>query len=117
MKRRELGKTESSAYELEPICVIIVRDSIEQPDEKKLGKAVEALLADFRLIRTLNPLIWTLVGRWRPEITDKDRDRISRLRDRLRSVSGNAFVIPSFTWTNILKQHELAWKAWRDLIS
>jgi hypothetical protein len=107
----------SSVYDLEPICMIISRYSIEQPDEKKVEQAVEGLLSDFKLIKTINPLIWIFVGRWRAEITDKNKDRISRLTDRLKSVDGNSFVIPSFTWTNILKQHELAWKTWRELIS
>jgi hypothetical protein len=107
----------SSVYDLEPICMIITRNSIEQPDEKKVEKAVEPLLSDFKLIKTINPLIWIFVGRWRAEITDKDKDRIRRLTDRLKSVDGNYFVIPSFTWTNLLKQHELAWKTWRELIS
>ncbi|HEX9666003.1 MAG TPA: hypothetical protein VGA95_05520 [Thermodesulfobacteriota bacterium] len=106
-----------SVYDLEPICMIISRYSIEQPDEKKVEQAVEGLLSDFKLIKTINPLIWIFVGRWRAEITDKNKDRISRLTDRLKSVDGNSFVIPSFTWTNILKQHELAWKTWRELIS
>jgi hypothetical protein len=107
----------SSVYDLEPICMIISRYSIEQPDEKKVEQAVEGLLSDFKFIKTINPLIWIFVGRWRAEITDKNKDRISRLTDRLKSVDGNSFVIPSFTWTNILKQHELAWKTWRELIS
>lgn len=112
-KNHEAG----SVYELEPICIIITRNSMEPPDEKKVEGAVEQLLSDFKLIKTANPLIWIFVGRWRPEITDRNKDRISRLTDKLRSVDGTSLVIPSFTWTNILKQHELAWKTWRDLIS
>lgn len=107
----------SSVYDLEPICIIITRHSIEPPDEKKLEKAVELLLSHFKLIKTINPLIWIFVGRWRAEITDKNKDRISRLTDKLKSADGTSLVIPSFTWTNVLKQHELAWKTWRDLIS
>jgi len=107
----------SSVYDLEPICIIITRHSIEPPDEKKLEKAVETLLSHFKLIKTINPLIWIFVGRWRAEITDKNKDRISRLTEGLKSVEGTSLVVPSFTWTNVLKQHELAWKTWRDLIS
>lgn len=107
----------SSVYDLEPICMIITRHSLEQPDENKVERAVEQLLSDFKLIKTINPLIWIFVGRWRPKITDKNKDRIGRLTDKLKSVDGNSFVIPSFTWTNILKQHELAWRTWRELIS
>ena len=97
--------------------MIITRNTIERPDEKKVEEAVELLLADFKFIKTINPLIWIFVGRWRAKITDKNKDRIRRLTGRLKSVDGNSFVIPSFTWTNILKQHELAWKTWRELIS
>ncbi len=107
----------SSVYDLEPICMIITRHDLEQPDQKTVEKAVEQLLSDFKLIKTINPLIWIFVGRWRAEITDKNKERIGRLTERLKSVDGNSFVIPSFTWTNILKQHELAWKTWRELTS
>ena len=90
---------------------------MEPPDGKKVEKAVETLISHFNLIKTINPLVWIFVGRWRAEITDKNKVRISRLTDKLKSVDGTSLVIPSFTWTNILKQHELAWKTWRDLIS
>jgi hypothetical protein len=116
-KSRSNTKTEWANYELEPICLFIARCNLEQPDQKEIDKAVKSLMADFRIIRTLNPLVWLFVGRWRPEITDKKKDRLEMLLQKLKSNKGNSSVTPSVTWTNALKQQELAWKAWRDLIA
>jgi len=117
LSRGKIKKKVNSVYELEPICLFITRYKIEPPDQGKTEKAVGAFLSDFKLIRTLNPLVWLFVGRWKREITHKDQERIARLVDKLKAVEGNSMVIPTVTWTKQLKQHELAWKAWKEIIS
>lgn len=120
MSRGKIKKKENSVYDLEPICLFITRYKIEPPDHEKTKKAVEAFLTDFKFIRTLNPLVWLFVGRWKKEISNKEKEeekRITLLVDNLKAVEGNSMVIPTITWTNVLKQHELAWKAWKEIIS
>lgn len=108
---------QSSVNYLEPICLFIVKDKVEESDEKQIEKAVDELLSQFKIIRTLNPLFRCFLGRWKTEITRNNEDRIIRLVDNLKSVEGIYSVIPALTLTNMLKQQELTWKAWRDVIS
>ncbi len=108
---------QSSVNYLEPICLFIVKNKLEESDEKEIEKAVDELLSQFKIIRTLNPLFGCFLGRWKTEITKKNEDRIIRLVDSLKSVEGIYSVIPALALTNMLKQQELTWKAWRDVIS
>jgi len=110
------NEKQSSVNDLEAICIFITTYKLEAPDEKEIGKAVDELLSEFRFIRTLNPLVWVFIGRWRTEITKKSNDRITRLVDNLKSVECICSVTPSYTWTSVIKQHELTWKAWREVI-
>jgi hypothetical protein len=107
----------SSVNYLEPICLFIVKDKIEESDEKEIEKAVDEFLSQFKIIKTLNPLFRCFLGRWKTQITKKSENRIIRLVDNLKSVEGIYSVIPALTLTNMLKQQELTWKAWRDVIS
>lgn len=108
---------QSSVNYLEPICLFIVKDKVDESDEKEIEKAVDGLLSQFKIIRTLNPLFRCFLGRWKTEITKKDEDRINRLVDKLKSVDGIHSVIPGLTLTNMLKQQELTWEVWRNVIS
>jgi hypothetical protein len=107
----------NSVNYLEPICLFITKAKVEESDEKEIEKAVDELLSQFKIIRTLNPLFSVFLGRWKTEITKKNEDRIIRLVDNLKSVEGFYSAIPALTLTNILKQQELTWNAWRDVIS
>lgn len=117
LKLTQRKEKQSSVNDLEPICLVITKYKVEESDEKEIEKAVDELLSQFKIIRTLNPLFTFFLGRWKTEITKKSKDRIIRLVDNLKSVEGIHSVIPALTLTNILKQQELTWKAWRDVIS
>jgi hypothetical protein len=103
--------------DLEPICLFITRATTKATDDEALGKAVDNLLADFKVFRTVNPFIWLFLGRWKPEISKNSNDRISRLCDSLKSIEDNVLVVVSHLWTNYFLSQQIAWKAWRDLIS
>lgn len=103
--------------ELEPICLFVTSFGIEGPDEEKIGKAVRALLAEFKLIRTPNPFVWFFLGRWKPSVSAGRGDRITRLLDSLKSVDGITLVTVSFAWTMFIQNWQIAWKAWREIIS
>jgi hypothetical protein len=117
LKITQKKEKQSSVNYLEPICLFIVKDKVEESDEKEIEKAVDEFLSQFKIIRTLNPLFRCFLGRWKTEITKKNEDRITRLVDNLKSVDGIYSVIPALTLTNMLKQQELTWEAWRDVIS
>jgi hypothetical protein len=117
LKITQKKEKQSSVDNLEPICLFIVKDKVEESDEKQVEKAVDELLSEFKMIRTLNPLFRCFLGRWKTEITKKNGDRINILVDNLKSVEGIYSVIPAYTLTNMLKQQELTWNAWRDVIS
>jgi hypothetical protein len=117
LKITQKKEKQNSVNYLEPICLFIVKDKVEESDEKEIEKAVAELLSQFKIIRTLNPLFGCFLGRWKTEITKKYEDRIIRLVDSLKSVDGIYSVMPALTLTNMLKQQELTWKAWRDVIS
>jgi hypothetical protein len=103
-----------SMYDLEPICIIVAKKNSEPPCEKETREAVVSLISDFRIVGTLNPLIHLFIGRWRPEINEDSEDRITRLLGNLKSMKGNSSVKVCYMWTNVLIQHELAWKDWRE---
>jgi hypothetical protein len=117
LKLTQKKEKRSSLNDLEPICIFITKYKVEESDEKEIEKTVDELLSEFKIIRTLNPLVSIFLGRWRTEITRKNKDRIIRLVDNLKSVEGIGTVIPALTLTNMLKQQELTWKVWRDVIS
>jgi hypothetical protein len=122
-RRRQIMSGERSKEEkrtvddLEPICLFITRTTIEGPNEEDVNKAVNALLSDFKILRTPNPFVWFFLGRWRPEISENGDSRITKLQDSLKLVEGNAFVTVSYLLTNYYLSQQLAWKAWRDIIS
>lgn len=117
LKITQRKEKQSSVNYLEPICLFIVKDKVKESDEKEIERVVDELLSQFKIIRTLNPLFRCFLGRWKTEVTKKNEDRIIRLVDSLKSVDGIYSVIPALTLTNMLKQQELTWKAWRDVIS
>ncbi len=110
-------RDEWNVEDLEPICLFITCTRIEGPDEQEMRKAVSGLLSSFRFLRTPNPLVWFFLGRWKPEMSEEDGDRIPRLVDNLKSVKGNALVTVSHAWTNLIQYQQLSWKAWREIIS
>jgi hypothetical protein len=89
----------------------------EELDEEGIKNAVGELLYNFKFCRTLNPFVWFLLGTWKPETSGYEEDRINRLVDNLRSVEGVTLVTVSYVWTNFLHYQQLAWKAWREIIS
>ncbi len=103
--------------DLEPICIFITRTVIETMDDETLSKAVDSMLSDFKVVRTINPFVWFFLGRWRPEISSENKDRVTKLCDSLKSLEGNTFVTVSYLWTNYYLSQQLAWNTWRDLIS
>ncbi len=117
LKITQKKERQSSINYLEPICLFIVKDKVEESNEKEIEKAVYKLLSQFKMIKTLNPLFRCFLGRWKTEVTKKNEDRIIRLVDNLKSVDGIYSVIPALTLTSMLEQQELTWKAWRDVIS
>ena len=101
--------------DLEPVCVFLTRKTIKRPDEKEIEHVVSDLLSSVKIIRTPNPLVWILLGRWKPDITNQDDNRTDRLIENLNTIVGNVIVSISPSWTNLIKYQELAWQAWREL--
>jgi len=117
MSGEESKEEKRKVDDLEPICLFITRTTTKGLDKEDVSKAVGALLSDFKVLKTPNPFVWFFLGRWRPEISENRDDRITRLHDSLKSVEGNALVTVSYLWTNYYLSQQLAWKAWRDIIS
>ena len=112
-----LGIINKNVDDLEPICLFVTSLDMEGPNEEEVGKAVRALLDEFKLIRTPNPFVWFFLGRWKASVSAERRDRITRLLDSLKSVDGVALVTVSFAWTIFMQNWQVSWKAWREIIS
>lgn len=117
MSEKRSKYEQKTVEDLEPICLFITSTTIQGPDEEEMRKAVGRQLSSFKFLRTPNPLVWFFLGRWKPEISEDKEDRVNGLVQSLKSVQGNALVTVSHEWTNLIQYQQLAWKAWRDIIS
>src|SRR5919198_5329313 len=87
--QEKFKQEEKEIVELEPICLFIIRNTIKGLDEEDTRDAVDTFLADFKIFRTPNPFIWFFLGRWKPEISRYNKDRITKLVASLESIEGN----------------------------